>query len=83
MRNVSEQSDMAKYQSPHNSATAHSAGTPPAELVTPRVLNFGIDALRHLEAIAGERNTDLQALADEAFADLLRKYGRDPAPPVT
>jgi hypothetical protein len=70
---------MAQAQNPHNTATARSAGTPPAELVEPRVLEFSSEALRKLDALANERNIDLQALADEAFADLLRKHGLDPA----
>jgi hypothetical protein len=61
-----------------SSATAE---MPPAELVKERAFDIGADALRDLEALADERNVDLQILANEAFADLLKKHGRDRTAP--
>ena len=64
---------MVEDDKKHPSAKAE---MPPAELVKERAFDIKADALRDLEALADEQNVDLQTLADEAFADLLKKQGR-------
>lgn len=59
-----------------HSATARAGGSPPDEIVMQRTFDVGVDSLRLLEALADDRNVDLQVLVDEAFTDLLKKHGR-------
>jgi hypothetical protein len=39
-------------------------------------IQFGDETLHALNVLAGDRMMDFQELADEAFGDLLKKYGR-------
>lgn len=39
-------------------------------------IQFDEETLQALTLLAGDRGVDFQALADEAFRDLLRKHGR-------
>jgi len=43
-----------------------------------KLIEFDDDAFRTLKLLASDRMATLQELADEAFADLLKKYGRPP-----
>ena len=44
-----------------------------------KLIEFDAETWQALHLLANDRMSDLQELADEAFADLLRKHGR----PVT
>jgi hypothetical protein len=41
-----------------------------------KLIEFHPETLTSLEELASDRMATVQELADEAFADLLRKYGR-------
>ena len=41
-----------------------------------KLVEFDEDTFAALRLLAGDRMSSLQELADEAFADLLRKHGR-------
>lgn len=43
---------------------------------TRKIIEFDDEIFRVLKLLASDRTSSLQELADEAFTDLLKKYGR-------
>jgi hypothetical protein len=60
-------------------SSGHRKGSEPRDVSRRKLVEFDAETWHALRVLAGDSMRSLQELADEAFADLLKKHGR----PVT